>query len=58
MKLRGIRCMIAEMNRKLRARVLAKRQHHTDTQNAKRKAGEKEPPRIRRKQVRKPRESS
>jgi hypothetical protein len=42
-----------DMNRKLRARVLAKRQHHTADQNAKRKAGIKQPPKPRRKQPKK-----
>lgn len=42
------------MNRKQRARVLKNRQHHTQIQDDKRKSGQKEPPKIKRKQARKP----
>jgi hypothetical protein len=42
------------MNKKLRAKTLAKRQHHTQAQNAKRLAGEKTPPKVKRKQPKKP----
>jgi hypothetical protein len=43
------------MKRKQRDRVLAKRRYHTSEQDAKRKAGEKEAARPRRRQPKKPR---